>query len=127
MRVVALEEHFTVPALVAEVRQAGGHRAPAAFRPRRLAPGRVNPMELAPEIGERRLKSMDDAGITVQVLSNTGPGPDLVPGADGVALARELNDHLAEAVRQAPEALRRLRRAADGEPGRLRRRAARAR
>jgi len=33
---------------------------------------------------ERRLLSMDEAGITVQVLSNTGPGPDLVPGADGV-------------------------------------------
>ena len=46
-------------------------------------------MELLPEIGEKRLKSMDDAGITVQVLSNSGPGPDLVPGADGVALARE--------------------------------------
>ncbi len=94
MRVVALEEHFNAPALVQkyvkpEVSAARG------FRPRRLAPGRINPMELAPEIGERRLKIMDDAGVTMHVISNTGPGPDLVPGADGVAFARELNDQLA--------------------------------
>jgi predicted TIM-barrel fold metal-dependent hydrolase len=41
---------------------------------------------------------MDESGITVQVLSNTGPGPDLVPGAAGVAIAGAMNDHLAEAV-----------------------------
>ena len=39
---------------------------------------------------------MDDAGIAVQVPSNSGPGPDLVPGPDGVAMAREMNDHLAD-------------------------------
>ena len=60
-------------------------------------------MELLPDIGERRLKSMDEAGITMQVLSNTGPGPDLVPGADGVAIAREMNDHLAAAIARHPD------------------------
>ena len=60
-------------------------------------------LELLPEIGERRLASMDEAGITVQVLSNTGPGPDLVPGADGVAIAREMNDHLAAAIARHPD------------------------
>ena len=92
MRVVALEEHFTAPGIVGRidrdvVRQRG-------FQPRRVNPNGPNPMELAPEIGARRLESMDAAGITVQVLSNTGPGPgpDLVPGADGVTMARELGD-----------------------------------
>jgi predicted TIM-barrel fold metal-dependent hydrolase len=46
---------------------------------------------------------MDEAGITVQVLSNTGPGPDLVPGPEGVAMSRELNDHLATAVARRPD------------------------
>jgi predicted TIM-barrel fold metal-dependent hydrolase len=46
---------------------------------------------------------MDEAGITVQVLSNTGPGPDLVPGPEGVAMSRELNDHLATAVAGRPD------------------------
>ena len=35
----------------------------------------------------QRLKSMDDTGIDVQVLSVAGAGPDLVPGADCIALA----------------------------------------
>jgi hypothetical protein len=100
MRVVALEEHFTVPALVNRIDPAAV--AARGFKPRRLAPGRVNPFELALEIGEKRLKSMNDAGITVQVLSNTGPGPDLVPGPDGVALCRELNDFLAAAIARHP-------------------------
>jgi len=36
------------------------------------------------------------------VLSNAGPGPDLLPGADGIALAREVNDHLAAAIARHP-------------------------
>lgn len=101
MRVVALEEHFTVPHLVARI----DPRLIAArgFRQRTLLPGAVNPLELAPEIGERRLAAMDAAGITVQVLSNTGPGPDLVAGADGIAMAQEMNDHLAGAVARHPD------------------------
>ena len=97
MRVVALEEHFTVPALVGRIDR--GVIAARGFRPR-SGPSLA---ELLTEIGERRLASMDAAGITVEVLSNTGPGPDLVPGADGVAMAREMNDHLAEAVGRHPD------------------------
>ena len=101
MRVVALEEHFTVPALVRRIDLGAiGRRG---FRPRKAPANGPNPLELLPEIGERRLKSMDEAGITVQVLSNSGPGPDLVSGADGVALAREMNDHLATAIARHPD------------------------
>jgi predicted TIM-barrel fold metal-dependent hydrolase len=46
---------------------------------------------------------MDEAGINVRVLSNSGPGPDLVPGPDGIAMAREMNDHLATAVARNPD------------------------
>src|SRR5581483_1660343 len=60
-------------------------------------------MELLPEFGEKRFKSLDDAGITVQVLSNSGPGPDLVPGADGVAMTKEINDYLAGVVTKHPK------------------------
>ena len=85
MRVVALEEHFTVPSLVRRIDpEAIKHRG---FRPRRVPPGGPNPLEVAPEIGEQRLRSMDDAGISVQVLSNTGAGPDLVPGLTDALLA----------------------------------------
>jgi predicted TIM-barrel fold metal-dependent hydrolase len=101
MRVVALEEHFSVPALSSRIDKAVVSRR--GFRPRNITPGAVNPMELLPEIGEGRLKSMDETGITVQVLSVAGPGPDLLPGPDGVALARETNDHLAKAIAKHPD------------------------
>ena len=101
MRVVALEEHFTVPALAGRIdREAISRRG---FRARNLPKAGPNPIELLPEIGERRLQSMDEAGITMQVLSNTGPGPDLVPGPEGLAIAREMNDHLAAAIARHPK------------------------
>jgi len=45
---------------------------------------------------------MDRTGITVQVLSASGPGADLVDGADGVSLARAMNDVLARAIAEHP-------------------------
>ena len=101
MRVVALEEHFTVPALARRIDPDAMSRR--GFRPRKAPTSGPNPLDLLPDIGEQRLKAMDAAGITIQVLSNTGPGPDLVPGADGIALARELNDHLAAAIARHPD------------------------
>src|ERR1700736_2505592 len=101
MRVVALEEHFSVPAVVRRIDPGAISRR--GYQPRKAPPKGPNPLELLPEIGELRLKAMDEAGITVQVLSGSGPGPDLVPGADGVAMARETNDHLATAIARHPD------------------------
>jgi predicted TIM-barrel fold metal-dependent hydrolase len=100
MRTVALEEHFAAPSIASRIDKAVLSRR--GYRPRTPPKDAPSPLELLPEIGERRLKSMDDAGITVQVLSNSGPGPDLVPGPDGVAMARETNDHLAAAIARHP-------------------------
>jgi uncharacterized protein len=100
MRTVAIEEHFTVPALVRRIDP--GAIKSRGFRPRTPPPDAPSPMELLPEIGERRLQSMDEAGITVQVLSNSGPGPDLVPGPEGAAISRDINDYLASAVARHP-------------------------
>ena len=94
---------ITLPALVRRIDPGAISRR--GFRSRKVPANGPNPLELLPEIGERRLKSMDEAGITVQVLSNSGPGPDLVPGPDGVAMAREMNDHLATAIARHPDRL----------------------
>jgi hypothetical protein len=101
MRTVALEEHFSVPALAGRIDK--GVISRRGYRQRSLPKGGPNPLELLPEIGAKRLQSMDETGISVQVLSNSGPGPDLVPGADGVAMAREMNDHLAAAISRYPD------------------------
>jgi hypothetical protein len=74
MRVVALEEHFRRPG---KNRYAPA-RSRAALKPRKRARPRC-PMELLPEIGEQRFKSMDDAGVTVQVLSEQRRGPTSCP------------------------------------------------
>ncbi len=100
MRIVALEEHFSVPALVRRIDPAAVSRR--GFRARKAPASGANPLELLTEIGERRLQFMDEAGITMQVLSNSGPGADLVPGPEGVAIAREMNDYLAAAIARHP-------------------------
>ena len=102
MRVVALEEHFTVPALASKYVKPEAIAARGHFK-RNVAPGKASPIELLAEIGDKRFKSMDDAGITVQVLSNSGAGPDLVPGADGITLAKGVNDYLADVVTKHPK------------------------
>jgi predicted TIM-barrel fold metal-dependent hydrolase len=100
MRVVTLEEHFTVPSLVRRISPEAIARR--GFTQRKRLPDRVNPLDLLPEIGEKRLQSMDQNGITVQVLSTSGPGADLVDGAEGIAIARGMNDSLAEAIARHP-------------------------
>lgn len=100
MRIVALEEHFTVPRIVAGI-------APDAIAARGF-PGPDFPWaqstkrnELA-DLGASRLADMDASGITVQVLSVAGPGADLVPGRAGIDLARAYNDALAGACARHP-------------------------
>src|ERR1700722_19803035 len=101
MRTVAIEEHFSIPALAGRVDQATMYRRRYG---RRTPPkGGQSPLALLPDLGEGRLKSMDESGITMQVLSNSGPGPELLPSADGIAMARELNDQLAAAVARHPD------------------------
>lgn len=100
MRTVAIEEHFNVPDLIRRIDPAAIKAR--GYRPRTPPPDGPSPLELLPEIGDRRLEAMDKAGITVQVLSNSGPGPDLVPGAEGAAISRAMNDYLAAAVARHP-------------------------
>ena len=104
MRIVTLEEHFTVPGIVSGIDRAAISR--------RGFPGPDFPWaqtikrnELA-DLGDARLADMDASGITVQVLSVAGPGADLVPGEAGIKLARAYNDALAEAVARHPDRYR---------------------
>lgn len=101
MRIVALEEHYTVPSIVAgissDVIASRGFPTDPAFRWAQT----IKRDELA-DLGPTRLADMDATGITVQVLSVAGPGADLVPGPAGIALARAYNDALAAATAAHP-------------------------
>jgi predicted TIM-barrel fold metal-dependent hydrolase len=99
MRVVALEEHFAVPALVRRI-------DPDAIAKRGFPSGfHAQLGEKMADLGAGRLADMDAAGITMQVLSPSGPGADLLEGDDGIAFARDINDHLAEAIAAHPDRL----------------------
>ncbi|HZB91053.1 MAG TPA: amidohydrolase family protein [Stellaceae bacterium] len=102
MRVVALEEHFNMPALIKRIdREAILRRG---FPPPDVPFGPLGrARDQLGELGEKRLADMDAAGITVEVLSAVGPGADLVAGAEGVALARDMNDGLARIVAEHPD------------------------
>jgi predicted TIM-barrel fold metal-dependent hydrolase len=104
MRIVALEEHFTVPRIVAGI-------SPDAIA-RRGFPGpdfvwaqSIKRHELA-DLSDTRLQDMDASGITMQVLSVAGPGADLVPGQPGIDMARAYNDTLAEVCARRPDRYR---------------------
>jgi 2,3-dihydroxybenzoate decarboxylase len=55
------------------------------------------------DLGELRLRDMDAAGITKQIVSLTAPGVQVFDAPTAVELARSANDQLAEAVRKFPD------------------------
>ena len=100
MRIVALEEHFVAPDLVARIDPALSQRR--GFPPPGVTWSQATKRDVLADLGPARLADMDAAGIDVQVLSVSGPGADLLEGAAGVQLARDYNDALARAVAAHP-------------------------
>jgi len=96
MRIVALEEHFTFPELQSRIDPAlvvkRGYPAPDAPSMRPEIDERLK------DFGAARLKSLDESGISLQVMGPSGPGADLLPPNEGPAFARELNDALAAQI-----------------------------
>ena len=99
MRTITLEEHFATPGFLDgpgrelrdQARQVGG-RAEQLMR------------DLC-DLDQGRIAQMDAAGIDMQVISLTAPGIEQLEPADAVALARDTNDVLAEAIARHPTRL----------------------
>ena len=87
-RIIALEEHFWTPELIAL----------------RRTVDQVNPksVERLGDLGALRLREMDAAGIDIQVLSEAEPGVQNLAPDQAVPLARVSNDRLFEAVKRSP-------------------------
>ena len=87
-RVIALEEHY----LDAEVAKHLGGELRAPELRKRLD-----------DLGELRLREMDEAGIDLQVLSHANPGVQRMEPDKAVPLARQANNSLYEFVSSKPD------------------------
>jgi 2,3-dihydroxybenzoate decarboxylase len=57
------------------------------------------------DIGELRIKEMDEAGVDIQVISHGAPSTQKLDGDGAVALTRRVNDRLAAAIAPYPRRL----------------------
>ena len=105
MRIVALEEHFSLPMIHGQTGGAGpkltvadDENMPAVVR---------NVAAKIVDVGESRIADMDRNGISVQVLSKAGnhigPSADLFDGNEAVSFARKFNDEFARKVAERPD------------------------
>jgi predicted TIM-barrel fold metal-dependent hydrolase len=101
-RIVTLEEHVSFPDMVERIPLAARQQAGWPSNANPHSPVREQASQLA-EVGAERLRLMDEAGITIQVLSVSGPGAELLGPDEGPAFAREYNDRLATAIAQHPD------------------------
>jgi len=95
MRTVALEEHFVTESFLRAIQTHNTtvHPALAQLQPKLL------------DLGAGRIAAMDEASIDLQLLSLAAMGFDALDASTSTALARDINDELAAAVRAYPDRL----------------------
>jgi hypothetical protein len=96
MRTIALEEHFVSPAFLEGPGKGIKEQANNPEHPM----ARI--FEQHTDLGGQRIAAMDEAGIDLQVLSLNSPGVEQLEPTEAVAVARETNDFLVEAVKRHP-------------------------
>jgi predicted TIM-barrel fold metal-dependent hydrolase len=88
--VIALEEHYWDRELAAQFVGTEGTRD-------------ARMLERLYDLGELRIREMDEAGIDMQVLSHGAPSAQKLTGADAAALTRRVNDRLHAVVTANPK------------------------
>ncbi|MFC1946150.1 amidohydrolase family protein [Chloroflexota bacterium] len=111
MKIIDLEHHFFTPKYLEYLRQ---RKQPPRevidedgpnlwYDDTHSSPRSFDLDERMADMGERRLKDMDDNGVDMAVLSLSPPGVQNIDPADGSAWARSINDELSQVVRQHPD------------------------
>jgi predicted TIM-barrel fold metal-dependent hydrolase len=108
MKRIAIEEHFWTQEFVDYLKSTGELQAARDAKGNQtykhehfmLEPGVV---EALIDIGEGRIKHMDEAGIDVQVLSFNAPGVEKLDNATGAKMAARVNDELARVIKKYPK------------------------
>ena len=97
MKVIAIEEHF----LTRDVREAWA-ALPAVIDPTQsLHLGEIE--ERLDDLGDARLRLMDETGVDIQVLSLTTPGLHNLESVKSLELSRRINDLVAATIAHRPD------------------------
>jgi 2,3-dihydroxybenzoate decarboxylase len=114
MKIIDFETHFFTDEFIGYMRS---RKEPPNFGIANIAGQTEERMQVAPglwaprgkylqpllDMGEGRIAQMDAAGVSVQVLSLSGPGCELFEPAEGTVQAMKANDTLADAIRKRPD------------------------
>jgi len=98
MRIIALEEHIATQ----QFRDKLGLRPRTPSMLKRQEEHGHDVIKELMDVGDSRIKFMDEVGISLQVLSLTMPGVQAFAPDIAVPMARETNDIVAEAVKKHP-------------------------
>ncbi len=108
MKVIAFEEHYKHPAIFeAHLQDAGAPVLDLLERAGFIGTGAGgdSPPGIT-DLGDGRIAAMDAAGVDVQILSHTVPGPETLVPEVAVELARHANDAVAAACVNHPDRFR---------------------
>lgn len=123
---VAAEEAFAPPELIERYRkmlQSGPNLDPGFANQWKFYAGNPGPratqlIARIQDLGEQRIRDMDDTGIAKQILALTNPGVQVFDAATGTSLAETFNDQLAQAIRKYPNRFAGLTAIAPQDPAR---------
>ena len=102
MALIAIEEHWNMPSMMAALKS-----LPESQRDESVALNEMGDnLARLNDLGEARIVAMDAQGIDMQIISLAPPGSGTLAPADALSLSREANDMAAEAVRKHPSRLR---------------------
>jgi uncharacterized protein len=102
MSLIAIEEHWNLPALTSAVK---------ALPPDRRDPSIVlddmgDNLERLCDLSDARITAMDEQGVDLQILSLAPPGVQPLDGPDAIPLSRQANDIAAAAIERHPTRFR---------------------
>ncbi len=102
MALIAIEEHWNLPALTSAVKALPEDRGDPSI----VFDEMGDNLEHLDDLGDARIAFMDAQGVDVQILSLAPPGTQPLDAGDALALSRRANDLAAEAVGRHPTRLR---------------------